>query len=813
MNENEKNEITYQITIDPRPRTSKPNDEEKESITSHLTVQTGITISQFAELVSPPYSLTWSPGIFNGTRSNSNWTEQSTYSLDFDKGTISVDEVYSRLKEFGVVPQLWYYTFSDSPALRKFRVVIFLDTPVTDRAINKLILLSLLSLFPEADQSCKDESRFYFGGRESQVVHTEPISSSLLIDALSIQMYTSDSNSFRKVPMGPIQNYITKSAENPAFLYNIYRSSQFSAEKESSPPTPVQGGIKVKIDIEIARQKIRILDEFLNGKWLYHPQLFGLATNLTYVSGGLKLMRKTMEKHNSEGSTHYTQNNFNILPYVNKVKYPPLPVQSFSLYPEDRDLYDIISTTRDIRGYIETIGEIEKMKLTEAENLLKMKYDEVINNGEVGKIYLFSLPPAIGKTESIIGTRATIALPTNNLKNEIAGRMMTSFKSTPNPVTFGDPAINLKLRYYYSIGLPKKATGVLYHIVNPKNSSLYSAPDIKIAEEYLTELNGSMNSSETILTTHKRALYTEFGHDTLIFDEDPINSLLEIKEMKIPDLYELYLRAGNKELKTICEHLESSTEYEIKTTPVFSFDIEELIESVSSTSMESNVFEFFNSSFFIRTDKNSIHYVVKRGLPKNKKVIIMSATIPLYIYQQMFGDRIEIIDIRDVEQSGTISQYTRWSCSRNGLNRYIDTITKEVGDTPVITFKSFGHHFRNPVRDMYFGNCSGYDGMKGKDMAVVGTPHRNNIEYFLTAKVLGIEFKTTDTTMSHQKIDYNGFRFKFNCFDHEELRSIQLSLIESDLIQAVGRARTLRTSAHVDVYSNFPLKISDEFRY
>ena len=69
------------------------------------------------------------------------------------------------------------------------------------------------------------------------------------------------------------------------------------------------------------------------------------------------------------------------------------------------------------------------------------------------------------------------------------------------------------------------------------------------------------------------------------------------------------------------------------------------------------------------------------------------------------------------------------------------------------------------------------------------------------------------TTMMYQQIDYNGFRFKFNCFEHPESRKIQLSLIESDLIQAVGRARTLRTDANVEVYSNFPLRISDSFRY
>jgi hypothetical protein len=63
----------------------------------------------------------------------------------------------------------------------------------------------------------------------------------------------------------------------------------------------------------------------------------------------------------------------------------------------------------------------------------------------------------------------------------------------------------------------------------------------------------------------------------------------------------------------------------------------------------------------------------------------------------------------------------------------------------------------------------------------------------------------------YKEIEYNGFKFMFNCFDNLELRKIQLGLIESDLIQAVGRARTLRTDAKVELYSNFPLRISDQF--
>ena len=198
-------------------------------------------------------------------------------------------------------------------------------------------------------------------------------------------------------------------------------------------------------------------------------------------------------------------------------------------------------------------------------------------------------------------------------------------------------------------------------------------------------------------------------------------------------------------------------------------------------------------------------------LPEDKNIIILSATINTNIYKLLFGDRIEIFDIGEVEQKGTVIQYTKRSCSRKGLSKYVNQISESVGDKKVITFKSFTDQFSNASKEMYFGNCSGYDTLAGESLVVVGTPHRNNVEYLLLAKVLGINFKTSDTTMGFKEIEYNGFRFMFNCYDNSELRDIQLGLIESDLIQAVGRARTLRTEAIVELYSNFPLRIVDEF--
>ncbi len=607
-------DIKYEITIDPRKWNHKPTKKEAATVTRNLIIQTGLTINHFAQIVTPPYSLTWSGGLFKGTRSNINWLRQSVFALDFDKGTQTIEEIYTQLKDIGITPQLWYTSFSDSPSLRKFRVVMFLDTPVTDEKIHKMIYRSLFSIFPDADEGCKDASRNFFGGKESTVVHTDPISTSTFIDALSIQQYSADSKSFRKVPLKSSYYTGLNSAQKPTFLYNIYTNDQISATGATPNTTSVQGGNKFKIDIKLARTRIKILDEFLIGRWLYHKQLFGLATNLIHVEGGFQLMKNTMEKFNHEGKTHYTQNNFNILPYVNKVKYNPMPIYSFSPFEEDSDLYDIVSATRDIRGLIEIIEPIKKIKITEAESLLERKYKEVIESGIPGKIYLFSLPAAIGKSERYLDTNATIALPTHALKNEIATRMARSYTKTPDPISFSNEKILNKLNHYYSIGLPKKAMGILYYLTNPKNSALFTPEEINTAGGYLSEILNSVNTHETVLTTHRRALFTDFNHDALIFDEDPINSLLDIKKMEIKDMYELFLSSGRKELSVICDYLRSSTQFEIKPTPTFAIDIDDLIDSVSSLSITSNIFEFFSSSFFIRTDDKTVHYLIKRNL-------------------------------------------------------------------------------------------------------------------------------------------------------------------------------------------------------
>ena len=94
--------------------------------------------------------------------------------------------------------------------------------------------------------------------------------------------------------------------------------------------------------------------------------------------------------------------------------------------------------------------------------------------------------------------------------------------------------------------------------------------------------------------------------------------------------------------------------------------------------------------------------------------------------------------------------------------------------------------------------------LEGKDILVVGTPYHAEFLYKLAAVSMGIKFDEEEKMML-LTIDYNGYRLRFTTFADEKLRKIHLWMIESELEQAVGRARLLRNACTVHLFSNFPL--------
>ena len=127
----------------------------------------------------------------------------------------------------------------------------------------------------------------------------------------------------------------------------------------------------------------------------------------------------------------------------------------------------------------------------------------------------------------------------------------------------------------------------------------------------------------------------------------------------------------------------------------------------------------------------------------------------------------------------------------------------------VITF------LREKIGNLHFGNTEGSNTLEGQDILVVGTPYHADFLYKLAAFTMGLDFDE-DEEVEPQVVTHNGYRFRFTTFHNEDLRHLQFWMIESELEQAVGRARLLRNPCKVHLFSNFPLsqaKMVDGFDY
>lgn len=120
----------------------------------------------------------------------------------------------------------------------------------------------------------------------------------------------------------------------------------------------------------------------------------------------------------------------------------------------------------------------------------------------------------------------------------------------------------------------------------------------------------------------------------------------------------------------------------------------------------------------------------------------------------------------------------------------------------VITF------MKENIGSLHFGNTEGSNTLEGEDILVVGTPYHTEFLYKLAAFSMGIDFNE-DEKMTSQDIIYNGYAFKFTTFQNEDLRAVHFWMLESELEQAVGRARLLRNECTVHLFSNFPLSQSE----
>lgn len=815
-----KKDRIYQFTYHPTQLNRKPATKTENWIIHNNMIQTGTTIENVCNFIGNGYGYTFTPNLYSDNKpSSKTFIGSSGFFLDFDKNS-NPEQILNRFNELNIKTNFWYTSFSDTPEYRKFRICILLDKLITDTTVIINIFSNLFYHFP-ADTSCKDLARKFYGGKEVYFLTEEPNSLEIL-----------KSESTWAGERAPLQF----DSEKPVNLLYINKkitgiSKKREREKTYSSDQAKDYTYLEKIknndcDFSIIENKVRVFKEFVNlEKRFDYLVLFGLATNLHWLQGGMKLMKRTMEDYNklnnNPDSDIYHKRHLEVINQVNERKLFPQSLESFSLYQEDYIHKNIISCLINPRGVVFVNDPVEKISLQEGEKMFNDSFQRAMTSN--AQYTIIKAGVGIGKSHILKNIdNIAIALPTHKLKDELFEEMNVDALKIPELPVFENKQINAQIKSLYQSGLRAEVMSLIHQLA--ENES----PDQILAKKYLKELEEAKKWKGTLLTTHERSIHEAMNQNTIIYDEDCIHSLVSQKSFNLTDFGLLLLKYPDLALffKECYQELQAAEKSMMHVTPEFDLPIHLLIEKIKYEPSTSNFIEFFSSNRFYKeefTDKKgqvhtTIHYCKFNTLPTNKKIIILSATINHAFYEKAFPGQVEVIEIPEIENMGKVTQYTKYSNSRESLKkRDQEELLDKIGNKPVITFMSNTQTLNqeyikeNGDLGIYFGNTRGYNDLKGKDIIVIGTPHINPIVYLFHAEFIGIDTNKIDQKMDYQTIQHNGMQFKFQTFNDPELRNIQLNLIEGELIQAVGRARTIRTDAQVQVYSNFPLTISDEY--
>lgn len=812
---------------------SKPTTKTEWQTISNSFQETEMNFEQFSEAV---LTRSWSPTVYKNARRVDNFQKANMLALDIDSG-ISSNEVISILERHNIHANIVYQTLSSTKEQERFRICVILDTAITNVIEYKRLTRSLNALIGGfGDKKCIEPARFYLKGAE--ITHKDTTINKLsdVVEVLNCVTIAVD--------FGKKRQLVTKYASNDV-AKNTKKILAF--------------------DYQEAVNKIQILNDFVSGVWLYHVELFGLATNLVHISGGMSWMRQVMQKHNELGNTFYTENNFAILDYVKYRNYNPQGLKEFSKHSQDWAYTNILTAITKSRGYVDTTNFKDvRIPLEVAEYQSNLYTDTFLNNPVIGQIKLNLAATGVGKTQHIVdyiksnpNTSLLVAFETHDLKDEFAKKLKdlgVEFKSTPRiPIELSQKAVT-QLEYYFANGYSEAGLQFLRSLRNGKIESHEGVQqDVLLIQKYFEDTLECYDYDGIVLTTHTRAANGNFKADRYIFDECPmaniarmsvfqISNLISYKSpfypfiiseeprdekgniiptyiypVEVREVYNKVIKKISKIRNFLLDDVEIRKVYDVsEVNDLNEDDIKLIKETIKSGHLQTNILEFLSSKSFVKSihDDNRIHFVKDVGLRTDKAILILSATAAPAMYSMKFKERFDFFDTSFVETVGEQIQICDLSLSKSSLDNALKNKSEQlkalIGDRKVITHKNLKNKFDNST-EFHFGKASGSNVLEGQDIAVIGTQHLPEHTYFLIASWCGYHFNQEDHKLKMRDCEWNGIKFRFMTYENEILRAIQFSLIEAQLLQACGRSRIARFDCAILLLSNLPTRQSHRF--
>lgn len=582
------------------------------------------------------------------------------------------------------------------------------------------------------------------------------------------------------------------------------------------------------------QKKCRLFHDFATGgRKLSHEELFGIATNLIQVETGVKYFIDKREEYPELYPSDAKNEKWkNQLAYMVQNEYYPQVCDTYCPYRKEcTHCKNILNTVRQkrgnmekISGYHEVFGTMEEMQ-EDIYNAVHRAFCSIDK-----KFYVIKAQAGGGKSSSYLKimseypeARFIIAAPTNLLKRELlekAKKQGIEIISTPSL-----EAIKDKIPHGIWKHIQKMYKRGQHGQVHPYIQKRLKKEDVPCLRKYMEQREKLRTWHGSVVTTHRYLLSMDderLGEfDSIIIDEDIIfKSIISNQgEITLSELKKLKNETTSPQLSAKIKALLKASE----TRSCIELEaVEWDKEDMDQKSMCFDIPSFcLAERFYLRRSEKERNIgedtfaFLKPAYFPGEKYIIVSATADEEIYQWYFGeDKVDFYECIKAAYQGELMQYPEKSMSRSCIADNAGIVDKlrrrfHMKEDNVITFMS------ENLGSLHFGNTEGSNTLEGQDILVIGTPYHTEFLYKLAAFSMGVEFHE-DEKMTLQDVGHNGYQFRFTTFQNDELRKIHFWMIESELEQAVGRARLLRNACTVRLFSNFPLnqsKMVKDFDY
>lgn len=833
-----KNKYEIVVHLDEQGFTEKPHDEMVARISNRITKRrVKISLEDFSHYVGER-GVTFARALFKGKRNTDFFEEQVLFAVDIDKG-LSYQEFMKRSEDYNILPFLVYDTFSSTSKQEKFRAVYLMETVIEKKKLAELFNVMLIKVFPESDKSCKDVTRMFYGGKgikyfdERNVLNIER-----LVVAFHTEMKERDRKNHRRnieklagdygiaCKDGRIQIYRKdlvmdeKKMQGADILGGMaveygavkkMEKKEIKGEKEknnseNSPNFPILRIDKDKLPTYCYLYKKHLAEH------LHHNLKFLLATNLQYIKGGKTLFMNGIEEEEIESRKNWEMEWTQIksygykpqscmrggCPYVNRCKVD-------SLY--SKLTWKIIPLRK----------KVPYITLEDAQNELRQYLHEAVEAKDRG-IHLIKAQTALGKTQAYCELACEksdqafmFVVPTLDLQNEIVKRLEAVGSHCIKTVSCIEKTKELDLSIYnelimlYDSGQGDKVKGRIQEYLESNGDELseITIEEIKRCLNQQEKLDGGCN----VVTTHKMFLNLPLKileQYEIIVDEDILMSVIKdngsVSRKKITEALDAGIFSGEAEKRLkMLQNLEP--EKAVKLEPL---RISELSDK-NMVHFGDLVVLLGSQVFYYEENTQDIRYFNPMEIPK-VKTVVLSATLNEKIWKDFCKNRrVRMNEVGTVQYRGKLMQFTYHSMSRECIRKLdgqkVKEAIKEITGVPeeqIITFKKFMDE-----SEIHFGKTEGFDKLKGKNLAIIGTPHYIVALYKMVGRYLDYD---TSKKLCRQRVENSNYSFNLMTFSDAEMRNLQMYILESELEQAVGRARLLRYDTVVWVFSNFPLR-------